>query len=266
MARSSQDRRPRPLGDGGGIISAICWGWVGACSVAAGALSLGLLSIGGPLWDRDRRLFSLVARAWGAGLSRSFPMGARLRGRENVGQGPYIICANHQSIIDLLVMYLVPLDYRTVVKRSWFRTPLGLNIWLAGYIPTQRTGDPDAAARLLRSCQRWLDSGISLMMFPEGTRARDWRVHRFRRGAFELAVQTQTPILPVAIAGTNDVSHPDHWRFKAGCRIIVEVQPPIPVEGHDSHSLRAACREVISARVAELRAELRATNDQGPIE
>lgn len=262
--RSPSDLRG-PLRDAGGLKTLITWAWVGSLGSLAALAALVLILAGGLWWDRDRRLFHGLAVAWGRTCLRGIPIEVELRGAEHARGGPYVITPNHQSMIDLLVAYLLPLPFRTVVKRSWFFSPFGLNIAAAGYLATARSSDPASAARLLAGCRSWLARGISVLIFPEGTRAHAWRVGRFKRGAFELAADTGAPLLPVAIAGTNDVSHPTSLRFRyGGAWIIVEVLPPVSAAGKSGAELRDSCRALIDARVDALRAELRARHGQGP--
>ncbi len=255
--------KPRDLG---GVISVLIWVYVFSLAAVCLVADVALVLLGALLWDPKRRTFHAVARFWGGTLARTLPFYVELRGLEHAahGPGPFIVAPNHQSVIDLLVTYLLPLPFRTVVKRSWFYGPFGLGIRLAGYIPTTKTGDPDSAAATLASAGTWLGQGISLLMFPEATRSHTWSIRRFKRGPFELAANSGTAVLPVAIAGTNDVAHPSTWRFAVGGRIVVEVLPPIEPGALDGHALRDATRAALDASVATLRLELHEKYGQGP--
>jgi len=239
------------------MLSVLFWAQVLVFSALAQLAAIGVVLVGGTLWDRDRRLFHAINRAWGVALTATLPFRLELRGFDRIGPGPYVIVPNHQSVVDLLVTYRLPLSFRTVVKASWFDSPYGLAIRLAGYVPTRRSGDPESAARSLSACQGWPSRGISMLIFPEGTRSKAHRLRRFKRGPFELAVGAGVALLPVALAGTDDVAPPTTWRFSFGQRVIVEALEPVAVDGHDSHQLREVTRRRLASRVAELRAELR---------
>ena len=260
------DRRPRPLRDARGLLSVLIWSYVVVFAAVCAVVALLLVLLGAFLWDRDRRVFHALAAFWGAGIARTIPMDLELRGLENAQGGPFVITPTHSSVIDLLVVYLLRRQFRIVVKRSWFHTPYGLNIRLAGYIPTERSGDPRSAQRLIAQCRRWLRKDIDVLIFPEGTRSRDWKLRRFRRGPFVLAVNAGASVLPVAIAGSNDISHPAGLRFSLHKHLILEVLPPIAPDGCDSRELRAACRRVLEERMAALRQELRERHGHGPVE
>lgn len=259
---------PRPTGpalnDLGGLRSAMTWTYVLARGACAMAMAAAVLLAGGWWWDRDRRWPHRIAVWWGAGLARTLPFSVELRGLERARGGPFVIVANHQSVVDLLVTYLLPLPYRTVVRRDLFFTPMGFNMWAAGYVPTPRRGRPGGVQRLRADCARVLGRGLSVLLFPEGERAHGWSLGRFRPFAFDLAESARVPVLPVALAGTNDVGHPSTWRFSYGRHVIVEVLDPLPSDGGDAQRLLAASRAALVDHVARLRAELRARFAQGP--
>jgi 1-acyl-sn-glycerol-3-phosphate acyltransferase len=266
MNRAAQgDLRPE-INDFHGVISVLLWIYVVLFGLICTGLALALVLVGAPAWDRRRRTFQTLAMLWGRGLCRTLPFRVELRGAETVGSGPYVITSNHQSVVDLLVLYKLPLWYRSVIKRSWFFTPFGFAIWLAGYLSTRRSSNSTTAARLLERCMGALREGTSLLMFPEGTRSHRWRLLRFRRGPFELALRAGAAVLPVAVAGTNDVAHPSSWRFSLKKVIIVEVLPAICPRDFagDSRLVRDRCRELVEKRVEALRDELWRRLGQGP--
>jgi 1-acyl-sn-glycerol-3-phosphate acyltransferase len=242
--------------DAGVVASALFWLWVLVVGAVCQLLSLVVAIGGGLVWDKDRRVFHGINRLWGRTLCRTLPMSIEFRGPGTIGGGPFIIAPNHQSVVDLLVLYRLEFEYRTIIKRSWFRTPFGFAIWSAGYVPTARSGDPQQATRTLETCQHWLRRGVSLLIFPEGRRSDSARISRFKRGAFELAVATGVPVLPVVIAGGHELIARRAWRFRSVAPIIVEVLAPIEA-GDDARALRDRCRELITDRYATLHIETR---------
>ena len=195
-----------------------------------------------------------------------FPGTVELRGLERLPEGPCVLAPNHQSMVDLLVLYLLPRQYRTVIKRSLFLSPFGLSIWSAGYVPTASRSDPKGSASMLSACRTRLERGYDVLIFPEGTRARGWRLGRFKRGAFELAQSAEVPVVPIAIAGTNDVLHASSLRLcLRPLRIVLEVLEPIAPSAEGARALERACHRVLSTHVDGLRRELREAG-QGPAE
>ncbi len=89
-----------------------------------------------------------------------------------------------------------------VAKEELFRVPwIGWMFRLSGDIPVRR-GDAESGRDVLARARWYLDRGMSVMMFPEGTRSRDGRMLPFKSGAFRLAIEAGVPVLPVAVHGT----------------------------------------------------------------
>ncbi|MDH3210928.1 MAG: 1-acyl-sn-glycerol-3-phosphate acyltransferase [Myxococcales bacterium] len=114
----------------------------------------------------------------------------------------YVMVANHQSLLDILVLFRIFAHFKWVSKIENFRIPfVGWNMWLNRYIRLKR-GDRASVVRMLRECEETLAEGSSIMMFPEGTRSPDGRLRAFKPGAFTLAQSARRPILPIVIQGT----------------------------------------------------------------
>jgi 1-acyl-sn-glycerol-3-phosphate acyltransferase len=97
---------------------------------------------------------------------------------------------------------------------------------MADYITVDR-GDKESKERMLMESYKCLKKGISIMIFPEGTRSADSQIAFFKRGAFQLAISTNTPILPVLFDGTGGVL-PKHGRiFRGYHRITIRVLDPV---------------------------------------
>ena len=127
----------------------------------------------------------------------------RVDGREKIRSDvTYVMVANHQSLLDILVLYRLFSHFKWVSKVENFKIPvIGWNMRLNGYIELRRR-DKSSTIRMLRACRRTLSEGSSIMMFPEGTRSPDGRMRSFKTGAFELAKDCQVPLLPIVVSGT----------------------------------------------------------------
>jgi 1-acyl-sn-glycerol-3-phosphate acyltransferase len=169
----------------------------------------------------------------------------------------YVVAANHESSADPFLLSWLPWDMRWVAKEDLFRPPLtGWAMRLGGDIPLRR-GDKDSVAAMMRECRRALDAGISIMIFPEGTRSSSGELGAFKDGAFELAIEAQAPILPIAIAGTRRM-RPKHSKWFGKAHACARVLPSIATTGlaaSDLASLRDRCRETIAKALPALRAE-----------
>lgn len=163
---------------------------------------------------------------------------------------PFVVVANHASLADPMLLSFLPLDMRFVAKEELFRAPLvGWHLRLAGDIPLRR-GDRSSAGAMTRACVETLERGLSVMIFPEGTRSRDGLLGRFRDGAFGVAIAAGAAILPVALHGTAQcvgASGPQPAHATA------EVLPPIETTGlgaGDVAELRERARSTIGAALA----------------
>ena len=110
-----------------------------------------------------------------------------------------MIVSNHQTLIDILVIYTLFKHFKWVAKNSILKVPfLGWNMALNGYIIVKRT-DAESQIKMMKSAERTLRSGSSIMIFPEGTRSPDGNVGRFKRGAFILSEIADVPVIPIAL-------------------------------------------------------------------
>lgn len=172
----------------------------------------------------------------------------RIEGREHLPwHGPAILVSNHQSLVDILVLFGLYRPFKWVSKASVFKVPLvGWNMHLNRYVSLVR-GDKESIARMYDACERWLSRGVPVLLFPEGTRSPDGEVKAFKDGAFKLAVQRRCPVIPIALTGTA-AALPKHGlviRGFASCQ--VRVLPPVDPApfGDDFSKLRDHVRELI---------------------
>jgi 1-acyl-sn-glycerol-3-phosphate acyltransferase len=170
----------------------------------------------------------------------------------DIGSRGYVVIANHESNADPFLLSHLPWDMRWVAKQELFRVPVvGWLLKLSGDMPIRR-GDHGSAREMLATARRTLDEGLSVMMFPEGTRSEDGRLGPFRDGAFRLAIEAQAPVLPVVVRGTRGCM-PKHSRWPGRARATARVLAPIETRGmglSDVTSLRDEARERIARALA----------------
>jgi 1-acyl-sn-glycerol-3-phosphate acyltransferase len=143
---------------------------------------------------------------------------------------PYVAVSNHESYADVFLISCLPWEMKWMAKTAIFKIPvMGWMMRMAGDIPVVR-GDRDSGARALAACRDRLAKRVSVMIFPEGTRSPTEEMLPFKDGAFRLAIETGTPILPIAVAGTRGAMAKGSFAFRparARCRVL----EPIPTAG-----------------------------------
>ncbi|MCH8083055.1 MAG: 1-acyl-sn-glycerol-3-phosphate acyltransferase [Myxococcales bacterium] len=149
-------------------------------------------------------------------------------GREKIDPNEtYVMVANHQSLLDIFVLFRLFRHFKWVSKVENFRIPcIGWNMYLNGYIQLKR-GDRSSVAVMLRTCRENLAAGNSIMMFPEGTRSLTGKLRGFKTGAFDLAKDAKRPLLPIVVHGTASALPKRGVILQGRHRIVIEVLDPI---------------------------------------
>lgn len=173
---------------------------------------------------------------------------------------PYVVVSNHESYADIFLLCYLPWEMKWLAKKTIFNIPvMGWIMRMAGDVPLVR-GNRASAIGALARCRDRLARRVSVMVFPEGTRSNTDDLLPFKDGAFALAVESQVPVLPIAVAGTRHAMAKHSFRVQratAACRVL----PPVDTTGlrpDDVPALRQHVRAQIDAARHELLAELRA--------
>jgi 1-acyl-sn-glycerol-3-phosphate acyltransferase len=153
----------------------------------------------------------------------------RIEGREKIDRDTaYVMVANHQSLLDILVLFRLFVHFKWVSKIENFRIVfVGWNMSLNRYIKLRR-GDRTSAENMMKECEQALAEGNSVMMFPEGTRSADGRLRDFKHGAFTLALRSKAPILPIIVEGTSRALPKRGFVLRGRHQIRVRVLDALP--------------------------------------
>lgn len=150
---------------------------------------------------------------WAPGVLWAAGIKLKVTGLENIQVGePYIFVANHLSALDIPVLFrAVPLNLHFVAKKEVMWMPfVGWYMWATGMIFIDRS-NRDKAKVSLEKAGELIKNGKHVIMFPEGTRSRNFDVMPFKKGPFVLSTQAGVAMLPVAISGTEAVL--SGWRW-----------------------------------------------------
>jgi 1-acyl-sn-glycerol-3-phosphate acyltransferase len=146
-----------------------------------------------------------LARFWGTSLCRACGIRVVVRGGEAVDWArPVIIMANHQSYVDIPVLYAVlPEPFGMLAKQELYRFPV-FSAAMRGMrcVPIDRNNKRQSFESLRRAAEQ-VQKGNSIVVFPEGTRSADGCIHELKKGPFYLAELAAVPIVPVGISGTR---------------------------------------------------------------
>ncbi|HPE12282.1 MAG: 1-acyl-sn-glycerol-3-phosphate acyltransferase [Actinobacteria bacterium] len=210
--------------------SLVFWGFVVLSSILLFPVAV-LIWLVTVLFDRRLVLLHRFTCFWASLYTWLNPLWpVTITGRENIRPGTtYVLAANHLSLLDILVLFRLFKDFKWVSKAEIFKVPLiGWNMSMNRYIRLQR-GQRDSVVQMMKQAQQTLESGSSIMMFPEGTRSKSGELQRFKTGAFELALATGVPVVPIVISGTHNAL-PKHGfvlqgRHEIGVHVLAPVDP-----------------------------------------
>ena len=210
-------------------------------------------------FDRHRTLAGRGLRVVATLVGRSYPRWQMsVEGAHHRPAGPFVAIANHESILDVLLLPRLPWEMKWVAKASLFKLPvIGWMLRMAGDMPLVR-GDAESGAEVMERARQYLAGGMPVMFFPEGTRSRTDELRPFKLGAFKLAIEFGCPILPIAVFGTRG-GMPVGSPWVRPTRAVARVLAPEATHGlslPDAPALADQLRERITQARAALAIEL----------
>jgi 1-acyl-sn-glycerol-3-phosphate acyltransferase len=213
-------------------------------AITAYTVVLGTASIVSSVFDRSGYFGHWCARTWSRLILLTTGVSVQSVGLERLERGhSYVFVANHQSIYDIPILFWsLPHQLRIIAKDSLGQFPfLGWHLRRTGHMLVDRRR-PDRV-RIFAWASRLTSDGLSLIVFPEGTRSRDGRVGRFKGGSFYLALQAGLPVVPLSIVGSRHVMLKGRLATYPG-RVRLVVHEPI-----DTRALAGADPKAFGERV-----------------
>ena len=213
-------------------------------------------------WPFDKRLWLLqwYSNFWASTFTWVTPgWKVKIEGREKIKAGKvYILVSNHQSILDIILLYRLFAHFKWIAKLELFRVPvIGWNMTASRYIPLKR-GSKSSVMRMAQLSEKTLKDGSSLMIFPEGTRSETAEIKGFKDGAFKIAIKTKTPIIPIVLDGTGNALPKNGFEFSSKELFHIRIFDEIPVDGltdRDVKSLTSKVRHLMIDELKKMRIE-----------
>ncbi len=191
-----------------------------------GSFIIVLSFLGAP--DYSSRVFGTL---WAKINTKAALIGVQTTGKEHIKQGQsYVIVANHQSLLDIYLLYgFLGIDVKWVMKQELRAVPvLGLACEMMGHVIIDRSDTASALASMKRARERIKD-GMSVIFFAEGTRSRSGELRPFKKGAFRMAQELNLPILPITIQNTRHILPSDTIDLRPGVTRMT-IGEPVSVE------------------------------------
>ena len=201
--------------------------FVWSCIVVA-TLVVGPLVVMVYPFDRSGKTGHGLARLWAKVALLAAGVEVEMEGLETLERkGPYIFMSNHQGGYDIFALHgRLPFHFKWLAKKELFSIPvLGWAMAAAGYIPIDREGTRETVKAMNEAAQK-IHDGMSVIIFPEGTRSPDGSIQPFKKGGFALAIKSRVPIVPLAIVGSREIMPKGRLTVRPG-RIRVRSEPMI---------------------------------------
>ena len=181
--------------------------------------------------NRAGSIYDVLPRIWARAALWAAGVEVRVHGMDHLpADGAFVLLCNHVSLFDIpaLVGFLPRNNF--IAKAELFRIPIfGQGIRVLGTVPIERANQKSAFSSYEIAAAR-IRSGSSVVVFPEGTRGREYPIRGFKKGPFVLAIKAQAPIVPVVIYGTIEILPKGALLIHPGV-IDVYVLEPVPTAG-----------------------------------
>jgi 1-acyl-sn-glycerol-3-phosphate acyltransferase len=194
---------------------------------------LGIIAISVSFFSHSGNPVHIIARIWSKSILFVSGLGVTIEGLANIDPSQsYIYMSNHRSNFDIPVLLgCLPIQFRWLAKAELFKIPIfGRAMRAAGYVKIDRSNRV-AAFKSIDQVASKMKNGVSVMIFPEGTRSRDGNIRPFKKGGFVMAVDAGVPIVPIVLKGTWTIMDKSSLRINTG-KVSLNIEPPIATNGY----------------------------------
>lgn len=166
----------------------------------------------------------------------------------------YVFIANHQGSFDIFLTYgFLNQNIKWVQKQSLRKIPLvGFASEKAGHVFVDNT-NATTRSNTIKEAKEQITNGVSIMLFPEGSRTRTGKMGKFKRGAYHIAYDLELPIVPLTINGPFDVLKRGTFKINPGKMELI-IHKPIPTKGINEEQIPEIInqtKEIISSGLWE---------------
>jgi len=206
---------------------------------------LGILSLLSSFIDRDGRIQHGFARLWSRLILHTIFCPVKVEGLDRIDTSrPHVYAVNHISALDIPIVYEhLPFQFRIMAKKELFRYPfMGWHLRRSGQIPVDASSAA-ASMRSLMKAVKSLQSGMPLVVFPEGGRSPNGQILPFMSGAFYIAIKAGVDVVPMALIGTYEVLKMNSYHIRPGPMELIFGEP-ISTDGYGLRDM-----DVLAARV-----------------
>jgi 1-acyl-sn-glycerol-3-phosphate acyltransferase len=192
---------------------------------------LGMSAVITGFFNPYSRMNDFFSRSWANVILWAAGVKIIVKGLENINSNQsYIYMANHQSLFDILaVLKILPAKVRFIAKKELFKIPVfGWALSAVGMIKIDRSNRERAIVSMNHALST-IKGGISIIIFPEGTRSKDGLIHEFKKGGFVIAIKGAIPVIPVTIYGTHNILQKHSLKLKPGS-VYMHIDKPIKTD------------------------------------
>ena len=216
--------------------------------------------LGSSPFDRQLRFAHCLTGCWAYSYIGINPWWhVSISGKERIDRKrTYIFICNHQSLLDILLLFKLRRHFRWVAKTEIFRIPVAGWVMLMNNYLWVKRGDKQSAAKMMQRAKKAILNGNSIMIFPEGTRTRDGNINLFKEGAFNIAIENKVNIIPIVIDGTFNALPKTGLVLKPNQMFTINVLDEIDITQYgksDIEKLKRYSWELMSVNLQKIRKE-----------